>query len=365
MASRPPHLVHIVERMAPGGIETLVLDMVRGLGGQHVVFSLGGTEAELVRAWPRLADFGGTLEAFDRQPGLRPSLITRMALRLRALKPDAVIVHHIGPMIYGGLAAQLARVPRILHVEHDAWHYESPRRRAVASLFFKLVRPARVAVSDEIATKLVQQFGATVITVIPPGIDMAAYKPGDRAAARALIGVDATVPIIGTSGRLVPVKSQITLIEALAELRRGTGPGATAEVVIVGEGPERPLLQTRMVALGLARSVHLLGHRDDLPAVLPAFDIYALPSLNEGLPRGVLEAQAAGLPVVASRVGALADAVCPVSGRLVPPSDPIALAAALSDVLAKPSAATVPRGFVESRYALSKTLSAFDHLITH
>ncbi len=357
-----PATVHIVEHMAPGGIETLVLDMVKALPGQHRVFSLAGDQAGLVRQWPRLARLGDGLEAFRRQPGLAPQLVTQLAQRLSALKPAAVIVHHIGPLLYGGLAARLARVPRIVHVEHDAWHYENARRRKLARLAFALVRPTRVAVSNEIADASKRLLGAEDVTVIAPGIDMDLFQPGDRGAARVRLGLNRTRPLIGASGRLVAVKSHVTLIEALARLRQNSSP--SAELVIVGEGPERTALLQRASDLGVAEAVHLLGHRDDLPDILPAFDVYALPSLNEGLPRGVLEAQAAGVPVVASRVGALADAVCAASGRLVPPSDASALAAALADVLAVPSTPAVPRAFVTERYALSKTLIAFTHLLS-
>ena len=189
------------------------------------------------------------------------------------------------------------------------------------------------------------------------------YRPRDKTTARTRLGLPAGVPVIGTSGRLAPVKAQVMLIEALALLRQRAEPTHLPQVVIVGEGPERPALEARAAALGLSAAVHLLGHRDDLPEILPAFDVYCLPSLNEGLPRAVLEAQAVGLPVVASNVGALADAVCPASGRLVPPSDPAVLALALAEALARPIDPIIPRAFVETRYGLAQTLRAFEHLV--
>ncbi len=359
-----PLTVHVVERMAPGGIETLVLDMVRGLPGRHAVFSLSGDATGLVDAWPRLSRLGETLEAFDKQPGISASLVARLARRLRTLAPQAVVLHHVGPLIYGGLAARLARVPSIVHVEHDAWHYDSPRRRAVARLVFNVVRPTRVAVSEQIAAKLRQHFSNPAVTVIAPGIDMDLYRPRDRAAARVRLGLRQDVPLIGTSGRLVAVKSQATLIDALATLRKAGGTFASAELVIVGDGPERVALATCTSEHGLETAVHLLGHRDDMAEILPAFDVYALPSLNEGLPRSVLEAQASGLAVVASDVGALAQAVCPRSGRLVPAGDAAALATALADRLAARADPTIPRGFVAERFALTQTLAAFDQLLT-
>ena len=145
------------------------------------------------------------------------------------------------------------------------------------------------------------------------------------------------------------VKNQVVLIDALASLRQQNTAGAQPILVIAGEGPEREALEKHAARLGVQHAVHMLGHRDDMADVLPSFDVYALPSLNEGLPRAVLEAQAAGLPVVATDVGALAAAVCRDSGRLVPHSDPQALVDALASALAAPLDPATPRAFVESR----------------
>lgn len=366
--------VHVVERMAPGGVETLVLDMIGGLPGRHAIFSLSGNADQLGQAWPRLAQMcrrderengqpGKTsLEAFDRPAGISPSLVPRMARRLRILRPDVVIVHHIGPLMYGGLAARLARVPVVLHVEHDAWHYESLRRRQLAKALFLMVRPRRVAVSTEIADKVTRYFGGVDVAVVPPGIDMDQFRQRHRADARIRLGLPADVPLIGTSGRLVAVKNQIALIEALALLRRSWPTGLRPEVVLVGDGAERGAIEARAAVLGLAGAVHLLGHRDDVAEVLPGLDVFCLPSLNEGLPRAVLEAQAAGLPVVATRVGALADAVCPATGRLVPSGDVEALARALREVLSAPPDPARSRAFVADRFALTKTLAELKRL---
>ncbi len=357
-------VVHVVERMMPGGIETLVLDMTAGLAGRHMIFSLGGDAAALKGQWPRLASDPTQLEAFGREGGISIALIRRIAQRLKAIGPDAVVVHHIGPLLYGGLAALLARVPTIVHVEHDAWHYKTGNNRLLGRALFALVQPVRVAVSDEVADTTARLVGGARAEVIPPGIDMERFKPADRAQARVRLGLPAGVAVIGTSGRLVPVKNQAALIDALALLRSSSIGGRDSHLVIVGDGPERQALHARADAAGLADVVHLTGHRDDLPAVLPAFDIFCLPSVNEGLPRAVLEAQAAGLPVVATAVGALASALCPQSGRLVAVRDVPALAQALAATLASPVDPAIPRAFVKSRFDLAQSLSAFRHIIS-
>ena len=342
--------------MAPGGIETLVLDMVRNCG-DAVVFSLDSAIDELTKGWPSLGAHCRRIEAFDRQPGIRPSLVPKLAARLRQIRPQAVIAHHIGPLLYGGAAARLAGVPRLVHVEHDAWHYQNPRHRLLAKLCARVLRPAHVAVSSEVASKIGELFPGESVTIIPPGIDVDRFKPGNREAARARLDLDPHAKIIGTTGRLVPVKAQSILIAAARQLP------PDAHVVIAGDGPERGRLEDLARQNGLHRRIHFLGHRDDIEAILPAFDVFCLPSLAEGLPRSVLEAQACGVPVVASDVGALKDAVCPQSGRLFAPGDDKALAGTLQDVLALPTDASVPRAFVASRYSLSRTLEAYSNVI--
>lgn len=358
-----PVVVHVVEHMMPGGIETLVLDMTAGLTGRHTIFSLSGQASALRAAWPRLGCDPTPLEAFGREGGVSVALIQRIAARLKSIGPDAVVLHHIGPLLYGGLAARLARVPTIIHVEHDAWHYKAGNSRMLGRALFALVRPTRIAVSDEVAETTVRLLSGKRAQVIPPGIDMERYKPADAAAARARLGLPAGVAVIGTSGRLVPVKNQAALIDALALLRSNSIGGLGSHLVIVGDGPERQALAARAQAAGLTDAVHLVGHRDDLPALLPAFDVFCLPSLNEGLPRAVLEAQAAGLPVVATAVGALASALCPETGRLVPVADVPALAHAIAAALTSPADPDIPRSFVKSRFSLTQSLSAFRHVI--
>lgn len=365
-AASTPSIVHVVEHMAPGGIETLVLDMVRETPGRHTIISLQGSAESLVAAWPALAAEKNRLVGLGREGGFDPSLILRLRTHLRRVGATSVIAHHIGPLVYGGFAARAAGIRTVVHVEHDAWHYQDASRRRLAKMLFALVRPERVAVSREIAERIAAWDPGARLTVIPPGIDMRRFHRQDRARARDLLGLPQTAAVIGTAGRLVEVKGQKFLIEALATINRerASRGRAPAHLVIAGDGPEREAL----AALALARGVHgeamLLGHRDNLPDILPAFDVFALPSLNEGLPRSVLEAQATGLPVVASDVGDLKSAVCPVTGRLVRPADSGALAQALTEVLDRPSGSVEARRFVEDRFSLTATLAAYARLIS-
>ncbi|MBS0241483.1 MAG: glycosyltransferase [Proteobacteria bacterium] len=353
--SLPPcRAIHIVQRMAPGGIETLALDLTRLSRGRDRVFSLEGKAADLVRAWPALQAIEGQLEAFARGDGITPGLILKLARRIRALRPDAVFVHHIGPLLYGGSGARLARAPRVIHVEHDAWHYDAPGRLRLAKSASRVLRPERIAVSDAIAARLQRIYPDARVTVIPPGIDTDRFELKDRSLARDRLALSSDWRIVGSAGRLVPVKAFDRLVAALAVLP------ASVHAVIAGDGPERAALEAQARQLGVADRLHLLGHRDDLEQVLPAFDLFCLPSLNEGLPRSVLEAQACGLPVVATAVGAMDQAIAPDAGLLVPPGDATALARAIAGVLARSISPYGPRMFVKGRFDLTRTAAAFD-----
>jgi glycosyltransferase involved in cell wall biosynthesis len=348
--------VQIVERLAPGGIETMVLDLVRSAPENHAILSLQGTVEQLVRDWEALRPLREQIVAFGRNGGLQPSLVLALRRRLRDLRPDTVIVHHIGPLLYGGLAARLAGVPHVIHVEHDAWHYDSARRRRVARWCALVLRPRVVAVSRQVAERVQAVMPGAAITVIPPGVPVERFRPGDREQARRRLALDPAGQVVGTVGRLVPVKGQRFLLEALRDLP------ATVHAMIVGGGPERDNLQRMAQALGVAERTHFLGHRDDLCEVYPAFDVFCLPSLAEGLPRTVLEAQACGVPVVASDVGGLPEAVCGRTGVLVPAGEPAAIAAAIRRLLDRGTAAASPRPFVERHLSWARTLQGYREL---
>jgi glycosyltransferase involved in cell wall biosynthesis len=136
--------------------------------------------------------------------------------------------------------------------------------------------------------------------------------------------------VIGTVSRLDPVKGVAFLVHAFSKVDR-------AHLVVIGDGPERAALESLAGGLGVAGRVHWVGHRRNVPHLLPAFDLFVQPSLHEGLPNTILEAMAAGLPVVATAVGGTPEVVVDgVTGLLVPPRDPDALAQAIVRLLYTP-----------------------------
>jgi 2-deoxystreptamine N-acetyl-D-glucosaminyltransferase/2-deoxystreptamine glucosyltransferase len=169
---------------------------------------------------------------------------------------------------------------------------------------------------------------------IPNGIDATAWAPSAADATAA--ARSAGPPVVLCSGRFTPVKRQLDLVEAAAILRDR---GVQARFRLAGSGPLQGAVADRVAALGLGAVVELPGTLDPatMADALAAADIACLPSLQEGMPGVVLEAMASGVPVVGTRVNGIRDLVVDgVTGLLVPPADPPALAAALAELLGDP-----------------------------
>ena len=339
--------------MAPGGIETLVSDLKLATSPENrfVIFSLQGSTNELIQKWPALNQYRSDLFGFEApHSGRHFSVIPKLRQAMISLRATDVFVHHIGPLLYGGIAARLAGVRRLVHVEHDAWHYDQfPSHQRIVGWCETLLRPEHFAVSLPIKRRLQQLIGARGnVKFVPPGIDTMRFRVRDKSAARRRLGISTELKIIGSAGRLAPVKGHGVLLEAMRLLPRDV------QLIIVGDGEERERLQRQADDSGLHERVTFLGHRDDMADIFPALDVFCLPSLNEGLPRVIIEAQSCGVPVVASDVGAMRDAVHPETGRLVGAGDAGALGAALSATLEQAGNREATRAFVCSQFDFTK-----------
>lgn len=363
-APHRPHLVHIVQRLAPGGIEALVLALTATPAHRSTIISLDGSVEALVQQWPRLAAVRSQVIALEKRSGLRPGLVLTLAWHLRRIKATACFTHGIGPLVYGAAAARLAGVPHRIHVDHDSWSLETTAMRRLYRLGLGLGKPNRIAVTDAISNR-VRAWTGWAPTVIYNGIDTHRFCPAagqeERLARRAQLGLPSDAILIGAIGRLERVKGQDLLLQALTRLP------AAYHLVLAGDGTQRAPLATAAEELGVAARVHFLGLQDDPAVVMQALDLFCLPSRAEGLPLALLEAQACGLPIVATAVGGVPAALPPGAGIVVPPEDTAALAAALSAVLDLPPAARHRMGgtgrlFVLERYSIEETRAAYDRL---
>jgi glycosyltransferase involved in cell wall biosynthesis len=227
------------------------------------------------------------------------------------------------------------------------------------------------AVSDDLRRHLGDlKVPASKCSLIENAIDTAQYlRRRTPAAARAALGLDPARMVVGAVGRLSPEKGFDTLIRAADRLLRG---GADFDLLIVGEGPEKPRLQALIDELGRASRVRLLGHRSDMIDLFEAMDVFALSSLREGLPNVLLEAMALEVPVVATRVAGVPRLVADgESGLLVEPGDEARLAEALDRLLGddglRESLGRAARGVIERRFSfdvrMNKMRAVYDALL--
>lgn len=347
-------IIQIVQHLAPGGIETLALELHRTFREQHdsLLISLEGNYASASAHWPRLTEFQHELIFLDKQPGLQPSLLARLYRLLRQQKPDVVHTHHIGPLLYGALAGRLAKVPCLVHTEHDAWHLENPKRRKLAALLCQLGHPHLVADSEQVASAMRQYLPGCQPEVILNGIDTTRFTPADhhrRIAARQALQLPLDVPLIGCAARLEAVKGHSNLLQALSQSLTLC---PSLHLVLAGTGSLDAALRQQAAALGLHDRVHFAGLLSDMTAFYHALDGFCLASQAEGLPLSPLEAQACNVPVVLTDVGGCRECTEPSTGQLVPYGDIPALAAALQRCVSQP-ASTVPRQFVERHASLA------------
>ncbi|MDB5360274.1 MAG: glycosyltransferase [Rhodospirillales bacterium] len=350
-------VAQVVQHLQPGGIETIVLDLARlGASADEVhVISLEGRPETILANWPRAGELSGRLHGMDKQPGVAPRLLMDLRRLFKRLNIDIVHTHHIGPLIYGGVAARLAGIRHVVHTEHDAWHLAGRRRRMVERLALSLARPALAADADIVADALRRAIPGCRPTVIWNGIDTDRFLPGDQHAARAALGLPLEGPIIGTAARLETVKGVDRLIEAFARL------DTPATLAIAGSGSELANLTAQVTALGLDGRVNFLGRVDTMPRFYQALDVFCLASRHEGLPLSLLEAQASGVRAVALDVGGVRDALCPSTGYLIKDGDEAGLTTALDQAISLPCL-TDPRDFVVASRNITAMVRGYDQL---
>jgi sugar transferase (PEP-CTERM/EpsH1 system associated) len=329
MGERRLHVVHVIDSLQVGGTENGLVNLVGCLAGdfRHTVVAMtaGGPLAARLPAETALVVLG-------KRPGLDLRALGRLVGHFRRLRPD--IVHSRN---WGALdavpAARIARSPIVVHGEHGREVTDPEglnRRRNRIRRWLAPMIDRYVTVSLDLGRWLTQTVGIErgKVMTIHNGVDLRRFGDADREAGRAALGVDRDTVVLGTVGRLDPVKDQARLLEAYARIPAEAGRHC---LVLVGDGPCRRDLEARAAQPDLRGRVHLLGERRDVPCLLAGFDVFALPSIAEGISNTVLEAMASGLPLVATRTGGNPELVEDgVTGRLVPVGDTAALTEALT-----------------------------------
>jgi glycosyltransferase involved in cell wall biosynthesis len=372
---RPLRIAIVIARLNVGGPATHVFELAAGLpASRYVVRLIAGREGRGETGMHYLAEEKGVHP--EILPALSPSLGPADALAFlqlvgifRAWKPDVVHTHTAKAGAVGRAAARAAGVPVVIHTFHGhvLRGYFSPPAEA----FFRAVERALARLTDRIVT-LSPALKADLVSmgiadpekieVVPLGMDLAPlfHCENRRPELRAELGIRPEEALIGTVGRLVPIKNQRLFLDAARSM---VDSGSPARFVIVGDGEMRESLQEYAESLGLTERVRFLGWKQEMAPVYAALDLFTLTSDNEGTPVAVIEAMAAGVPVVATAVGGVPDVVrAGETGRLVPAADPAALFQAWRAAFAEKDATgrmrTNARREVQERFGRARMLSA-------
>lgn len=311
-----------------GGAERVALDLAtaqKQLGLDVRVVSLDGGPEGPLGAMFRAA--GIPVHVLPKRAGLDATLPPRAARLFATERVKVVHTHNPQPLIYTAAAARAVGAV-VVHTKHGEGHMGSRGEKALRRLAAPLAH-VFVAVSRETAAQARAQRDCprSRLTVVTNGIAIDGFAPSAtlRREVRAELGIPRAAWVVGTVGRVDRNKNQIALVRAVAPLL-----GDGFHLVLIGDGPEMDALQGAVDGLARRDVVHVLGRRTDASRLYQALDVFALPSLSEGLPLVIPEAMACALPVVSTAVGGIPAVVLDgVTGILVPPGDEAAMRQAL------------------------------------
>jgi sugar transferase (PEP-CTERM/EpsH1 system associated) len=373
-----PLIAHIIYRLDVGGMENGIVNLLNGIPAsryRHAIICL--TDFSDFRFRIRRPDV--EFYALHKRPGKDPGVYWQLWRLLRRLRPEIVHTRNL-PALDALPVAALAGVPVRVHGEHGREIFDIDGMRWKYRLLRRLLRPLThryIALSHDLETWLREGIGVSQnkLVQIYNGVDVQRFYPGD--------GGRAPLPrpdfashddiVIGTVGRMQAVKDQVTLAQAFLRLLDIVPAARTRlRLVIVGEGPLEDQCRALFEQAGAEALCWFAGRRGDIAEILRGLDVFVLPSLAEGISNTVLEAMATGLPVVATRVGGNAELVVDdVTGSLVAPADPEAMARVLAVYVQDPGMARrrglAGRARVEREFSLpamvDRYLSVYDQLV--
>lgn len=335
--ARPPHLVvHVIHRLAIGGLENGLVNLLNhGLASRYrhaIICMTGFTDFR-----DRIEDANVEVFAIHRKEGRDWGAQWRLFELIRRLKP--AIVHSRGLSgLDSMLPALINGVPARIHGEHgrDMGDLDGSNRKG--QWIRRLHRPLvshYIALSRDLESYLETKVGVPSqrITQIYNGVNCHDFRPasGERELLPETDFAPKGTVVIGTVGRMQPVKDQVNLTRAFIHLVAILPQEKSRlRLVMVGDGSLRAECEALLTQAGLRHLAWLPGARDDVAALMRGMDIFVLPSLAEGISNTILEAMASGLPIIATAVGGNPELVEDgVTGRLVPAANPIALAEAI------------------------------------
>lgn len=363
----PLRVMFVITSMVVGGAETLLVNLVRRLDRSRVIPELcclkdKGPLGEI------LSD-ELTVHANMLSGKYDVRVLSRLTRLMKKQRIDAMITVGAGDkMFWGRLAAWRAGVPVVCSALHSTGWPDGVSRlnRTLTPITDGFIGCA-TAHGHHLVER--EKFPKEKVFVIPNGIDTQRFSPLGNAAGSTsredLLGIDSSVPLTVIVAALRPEKNHSVYLQAAAKVRESL---PNAEFLIVGDGDERPRLESEAQSLGIDSSVHFLGTRSDTDAILRVCDAFALTSDNEAAPVSIMEAMSSGLPVVATEVGSVPEMVIHgETGYLAPTQDVEQIAQHLVSVLGDRNAAqvmgTTGRKHVQENASLEVMVNGYEDLV--
>ncbi len=349
-ANRPIRVARVIARLNVGGPAQQAILLTAGLDRTRFATTLitgvvGRAEGDLASAARERGVEPVVIPEIGRAIRPRRDLVAlgKLIRIFRAFRPHLVHTHTSKAGTLGRLAALLTGVPATVHTFHG--HVLEGYFSSATTWVFLKIEQALARATDRlivVSPRLREAILAMGIgrpekvEVVPLGLDLDRFvhPPTARIGLHTSLGIPSGTPLLGIVGRLVPVKDHPTLFHAVRLLGEEN---RSPHLIVVGDGEQREGLEQLAHRLGLAGRIHFLGWRNDLEAILGELDVVICSSRNEGTPVALIEAMAAGIPVLSTDVGGVGDLIDHgQTGWLVPPGNPAALAQGLRELMADP-----------------------------
>lgn len=361
------HIMHVIYGFSMGGAENRLANLINGIDQDTFISSIccikksGIIVTRLKRKDIKIFEL--------HRKGKDYLLCLKLASLFRKEKVD--IIHTHGWSGFDGvIGAKLACVPVIIHSEQGKDIediYNIKKRRILGRKLISYLVNQLVTVSEEIKESLAKtaKIPQEKILTIHTGVDIQRFNIKiDKIKKKEEVGIGGKVIVIGTVGRLDPIKSYDTLLYCAKEVLNEF---PDLRFLFVGNGPMRRNLEELTIKLGIREKVTFIGERLDIPELLNIMDIFVLPSLSEGLSNTILEAMASGLPIIATRVGGNPEMVVDgETGFLVSPKDYQSLSKVIIQLLKNPSLCKkiglTAQERAKNHFPLSKMIISYEEL---
>jgi len=362
--------LHCIFTASVGGLEAGVVKLVNNIPAAEIQQGVcaftapNGTKGSCFDAItnPRCRTF-----QLHRRRGNDVRMVGQLLRVIRAFRPTVIHTRNWATYLEGAAAAVMSSTPVLIHGEHGT---PSPGRWRHKWAYRLLARRTRVVVTvSEALARLYHdtcQSWAAKVRTIHNGVDEQRYvPPAEPAAAKAAIGLSPASLVVGSVGRLEPVKGFDVLVHALGRIAKDV---PNALLLLVGEGSERANLEATARQLGMTGRVRFVGHHSNVVPYYQAMDVYVNSSHSEGISNGILEALACGVPVVGTAVAGNPEILrhAGMGGTLVPANDAEALAAALTlilhDVEGRPRRREAAQQTIREHFSLNQMIRQYEQL---